>query len=74
MNLTLYVWRQATRDESAGAHYRSEHVTAEGEAKRDDESFAHAAVWEFTGVGSDPRRHREELTFEHVPLSQRSYK
>ncbi|HEX9887755.1 MAG TPA: fumarate reductase/succinate dehydrogenase flavoprotein subunit, partial [Longimicrobiales bacterium] len=62
------------RDESAGAHFRSEHVTDEGEAKRDDDNFAHVAVWEFHGVGESPTRHVEELEFECVPLSQRSYK
>ncbi|TVP49471.1 MAG: fumarate reductase/succinate dehydrogenase flavoprotein subunit [Gemmatimonadales bacterium] len=63
-----------TRDESCGGHFREEHVTEEGEARRDDENFAHSAVWEFTGVGNAPVRHEEPLTFEHVPLSQRSYK
>ena len=67
-------WDALTRDESAGAHYRPEHVTEEGEAKRDDENFAHSAVWEFMGVGEEPKRHTEELEFENVPLSQRSYK
>jgi len=67
-------WDALTRDESCGAHYRPEHVTDEGEAKRDDENFAHSAVWEFTGVGEEPARHTEPLTFDHVPLSQRSYK
>ena len=62
------------RDESCGAHYRPEHVTDDGEAKRDDENFAHVAVWEFTGVGKEPRLHKEPLTFEYVQLSQRSYK
>jgi len=63
-----------TRDESCGGHYREEHTTEDGEARRDDENFAHAAVWEFRGVGKEPVRHREELTFEHVQLAQRSYK
>jgi succinate dehydrogenase / fumarate reductase flavoprotein subunit len=62
------------RDESAGAHYRVEHTTDEGEARRDDENFAHASVWEFRGVGEEPRLHQEHLEFEHVQLSQRSYK
>lgn len=62
------------RNESAGAHFRNEHVTGEGEARRDDENFAHAAVWEFDGVGKEPILHREPLEFHHVPLSQRSYK
>ena len=62
------------RDESCGGHFREEHQTEEGEAKRDDERFAHASVWEFTGVGNAPKKHREELTFESVALAQRSYK
>ena len=62
------------RDESAGAHFRVEHVTDEGEAKRDDDNFAHAAVWEFAGDDQPPVRHVEPLEFEAVHLSQRSYK
>jgi succinate dehydrogenase / fumarate reductase flavoprotein subunit len=62
------------RNESAGAHFRAEHVTEEGEAQRDDENFAHAAVWEFEGVGEEPTLHKEPLEFHYVPLSQRSYK
>jgi succinate dehydrogenase / fumarate reductase, flavoprotein subunit len=67
-------WDALTRDESCGAHYREEHTTEEGEAERDDDRFSHAAVWEFKGVGEEPVRRREELSFEHVALSQRSYK
>ena len=62
------------REESCGGHFRVEHQTEEGEAKRDDENFSHAAVWEHTGEGQTPARHTEPLTFEHVPPSQRSYK
>ncbi len=62
------------RDESCGGHFRVEHATAEGEAKRDDENFAYSSVWEFTGVGNTPIKHKEHLTFEHVHLAQRSYK
>jgi succinate dehydrogenase / fumarate reductase flavoprotein subunit len=62
------------RDESCGAHFREEHVTEEGEAKRDDENYAYSAAWEFRGVGERPALHKEELEFEYVPLSQRSYK
>ena len=70
----IMCWDALTRDESCGAHYREEHVTEEGEAKRDDENFLHGAVWEFKGVGEEPVRHKEPLSFEYVPLSQRSYK
>jgi succinate dehydrogenase / fumarate reductase flavoprotein subunit len=62
------------REESAGGHFREEHQTEEGEARRDDEDFSHVAAWEFTGTGSEPRLHKEELEFEHVKPSQRSYK
>ncbi len=63
-----------TRPESCGGHFRHESQTPEGEALRNDEDFAHSAVWEFKGEDQEPVRHKEELTFEHVPLSQRSYK
>ena len=62
------------RDESCGGHFRVEHQTEEGEAKRDDDRFAYVAVWEFKGVGQAPVLHKEPLTFESVQLAQRSYK
>ena len=62
------------RAESCGGHFREESQTPEGEAKRDDENFCHVAAWEFTGVGEKPTEHREALEFEHVKLTQRSYK
>ncbi|MDP6867157.1 MAG: fumarate reductase/succinate dehydrogenase flavoprotein subunit [Acidimicrobiales bacterium] len=62
------------REESCGGHFREEHQTAEGEAQRDDENFAHVAAWEWNGEGAAQTRHREELTFENVALAQRSYK
>ena len=62
------------REESCGGHFRDEYQTAEGEAQRDDENFAHVAAWEWNGEGTDPTRHQEELTFDNVALSQRSYK
>lgn len=62
------------RPESCGGHFREESQTPENEALRNDEEYAHSAVWEFQGVDSEPIRHREELKFEHVALTQRSYK
>ena len=62
------------RSESCGGHFREEHQTPEGEAQRDDDNFAHVAAWEWNGEGTVQTRHREELTFETVALSQRSYK
>ena len=63
-----------TRDESCGGHFREEHQTEEGEARRDDEDFAHVAAWEFAGIGNDATLHKEELAFDNVQLTQRSYK
>jgi len=62
------------REESCGGHFREEHQTPEGEAKRDDENFQHVTVWEYTGDGSVPNKHIEPLEFEYVPPTQRSYK
>jgi succinate dehydrogenase flavoprotein subunit len=62
------------RRESCGGHFREEHQTLEGEALRDDENFAHVAAWEYQGDDTPPIRHQEGLTFEHVHLTQRSYK
>jgi succinate dehydrogenase / fumarate reductase flavoprotein subunit len=62
------------RDESCGCHFREEHTTEEGEARRNDQRFAYVAAWEFVGVGETPKLHKEELTFEFVQPSQRSYK
>ena len=62
------------REESCGGHFREEHQTDEGEAKRDDDSFAHVAAWEWTGDGKPQIRHKEELTFDVVHPSTRSYK
>jgi succinate dehydrogenase / fumarate reductase flavoprotein subunit len=61
------------REESCGGHFREEHQTEEGEARRDDENFAHATAWEHR-PGGESVPHREALTFEYVKLTQRSYK
>ncbi len=62
------------REESCGGHFRVEYQTDDGEAKRDDERYSHAAVWEWQGVDKAPLQHREPLSFEHVKPTQRSYK
>jgi succinate dehydrogenase / fumarate reductase flavoprotein subunit len=61
------------RNESCGGHFREESQTEDGEAKRDDENFSYVAAWEYTG-DSAPTLHKEELTFEIVKPTQRSYK
>jgi succinate dehydrogenase / fumarate reductase, flavoprotein subunit len=62
------------RRESCGGHFREEYQTPDGEARRDDENFQHAAVWEYQGTDKPPTRHQEPLTFEYVHPAQRSYK
>jgi succinate dehydrogenase / fumarate reductase, flavoprotein subunit len=61
------------REESCGGHFREEHQE-NGECKRDDTNFCHVGVWEHTGQGKKPNRHKEELKFEYVKLAVRSYK
>ena len=62
------------REESCGGHFRSEHQTEEGEAKRDDEHFTYAAVWEYKGMDKAPEMTKEPLNFEFVHPAQRNYK
>lgn len=61
------------REESCGGHFREEHQTPEGEALRNDEKFTFVGAWEFKG-DAEPALHKEELSFEEVKLTQRSYK
>ena len=63
-----------TRNESCGGHFREEYQTPEGEAQRDDEHFCHVAAWQYNGESAEPTRHQEQLAFEEVHLTQRSYK
>ena len=62
------------REESCGGHFRVESQTEEGEALRDDENFSHVAAWEWHDEDTVQTRHEEQLQFDHVALSQRSYK
>ena len=60
------------RDESCGAHFREEYQTEEGEAVREDEKFAYVSAWEY--VDGEFKLHKEELNFEFVKPTVRSYK
>ena len=62
------------RDESCGGHFRVEFQTPEGEALRNDDDFAYVAAWEYKGENVPEELHKEELVFENVKLTQRSYK
>ena len=62
------------RKESCGGHFREESKTPEGEARRDDKNFSYVSAWEYKGAGVPEALHKEELVFENVELTQRSYK
>ncbi len=62
------------RSESCGGHFREESQTPEGEALRKDDQFTYAAAWEYAGENTPSVLHKEDLVFENVKLTQRSYK
>lgn len=62
------------RNESCGGHFREESATDEGEAKRDDKKFTYVSCWEYKGEEKEPVLNKEDLVFENVELTQRSYK
>ncbi|WP_282773674.1 fumarate reductase/succinate dehydrogenase flavoprotein subunit [Phaeodactylibacter xiamenensis] len=70
----LMCYDALTRDESCGAHFREEFQTAEGEAERRDEEYQFVSVWEYAAADQEPVLHREELEFETIQPSVRSYK
>ncbi len=62
------------RKESCGAHFRVEHQTDDGEAKRNDAEYSYAAVWMYDGEGKPPRLEKEPITHDEVKPVVRSYK
>ena len=70
----LMVIDALARKESCGCHFNEAFQTEENEARRDDENFCYVATWEFTGEGEEPVLNKEQLAFENVELTQRSYK
>lgn len=62
------------REESCGGHFREEHQTEEGEAKRDDENFAYVGCWEYQGGGKAPVMHKEDLNYQYIKVQTRNYK
>jgi len=66
------------RQESCGAHFRTEYQ-ADGEARRDDRRWAFASAWGVEGADEPDAamtftRHAEPLGYESVPLATRSYR
>ena len=62
------------RKESCGGHFREEYQTKENEAQRNDKDYAQSFIWEYQGDNKKPKKHKEDLKFENVKLTQRSYK
>jgi succinate dehydrogenase / fumarate reductase, flavoprotein subunit len=62
------------RKESCGGHFREEYQTPDGEALRDDENYKYVAAWEWMGENQTQKLHKEDLVYEVVKVSQRSYK
>ncbi len=62
------------RNESCGGHFRSEYQTKDGEALRDDENYSHVAIWEYKDESGEPVLHKEQLHFDYLTPTQRSYK
>ena len=62
------------REESCGAHFREEFQHEDGEARRRDDEFSYSAAWEWKGTGVAQDLHKEELSFDYVKQTTRSYK
>lgn len=63
------------REESCGGHFREEHQTEEGEAKRDDENFFYVGCWEYQGNDdATPVLNKEPLVYEAIKVQTRNYK
>ena len=63
------------REESCGGHFREEHQTEEGEAKRDDKNFFYVGCWEYQGDDTKaPELIKEPLEYEAIKVQTRNYK
>ncbi|MGM0451610.1 MAG: fumarate reductase/succinate dehydrogenase flavoprotein subunit [Thermodesulfobacteriota bacterium] len=62
------------RKESCGCHLNVAYQTEDHEALRDDENYAFVSAWQYQGAEAEPVLHKEQLAFENVELTQRSYK
>ena len=69
----LFAKDALVREESAGGHFREEHQTPEGEAKRMKE-FQFVSAWEYKGEPKDAVLHKESLEYENIEVKERSYK
>ena len=71
----LIAYDALNREESCGGHFREEHQTEEGEAKRDDENFFYVACWKYNGDDTKaPSLIKEPLHYEAIKVQTRNYK
>ena len=70
----LMIYDALNREESCGGHFREEHQTSDGEARRDDNNFSFVSAWEYIDKETKQKLNKEKLTFDEVNLTQRSYK
>ena len=70
----LMAYDALNREESCGGHFREEHQTEEGEAKRDDENYSYVACWKYAGQGQEPELIKEDLNYQYIKVQQRNYK
>ena len=71
----LIAYDALNRHESCGGHFREEHQTEEGEAKRDDENFFYVACWKYNGNDETaPTLIKEPLHYEAIKVQTRNYK
>ena len=62
------------REESCGGHFRIEHQTEDGEAKRDDQNCFYVSCWEYQGEDKNPVQFEEPLKYEAIEVKTRNYK
>jgi succinate dehydrogenase / fumarate reductase flavoprotein subunit len=71
----LIAYDALSREESCGGHFREEHQTEEGEAKRDDQNFFYVGCWKYEGTESiAPTLIKEPLEYEAIKVQTRNYK
>ncbi|MBQ7664437.1 fumarate reductase/succinate dehydrogenase flavoprotein subunit [Pseudoprevotella muciniphila] len=70
----LIAYDALNREESCGGHFREEHQTEEGEAKRDDANCFYVGCWEYQGEGKAPQKYTEPLKYEAIEVKTRNYK
>jgi len=61
------------RNESCGGHFREEYQTPDGEALRQDDQYMYVSAWEMKGE-HEWQLHKEDLKYDVVKPTQRSYK